>query len=156
MHASMGDTELQAEFARRVRRHMVVLPSMVLAFAVPLTIGSFLKRVYYRGVHPPQGFNLTIGIFIGVCFMATTGYGFWSTWKNLRCPNCETNVWYLVSRNASTILSSDEPHTHCPKCDAHIVGPILLERTKKLMLLTFLGGLVFSIAGFTIRAILGS
>jgi hypothetical protein len=151
----MGDTELQAEFARRVRRHMMVLPLMVLAFAVPLTIGSFLKRIYYRGVHPPAGFNVTIGILIGAAFLVTIGYGFWSTWKNLRCPQCETNVWYMVSRNASLVFLADDPHTHCPQCDAHIVGPILLERTKKLILWSFLGGVAFSIAGVVIRAIFG-
>jgi hypothetical protein len=152
----MGDTELQAEFARRVRRHMMILPSMVLAFAVPLSIGSFLKRVYYRGVHPPAGFNVTIGLVIGAAFIVTIGYGFWSTYKNLRCPNCETNVWYMVSRNASLVFSEGEDHSHCPKCDAKIVGPILRQRTKRLMMLSFIGGLAFSIAGIVIRAILGN
>jgi hypothetical protein len=151
----MGDTELQAEFARRVRRHLMILPLMVLAFAVPLTIGSFLKRIYWRGVHPPAGFNVTIALVIGAAFLITIGYGFWSTSKNLRCPKCETNVWYMVSRNASLVFSSDEDRTHCPSCDAAIVGPILRQRTKRLMLLSFVGGLAFSVAGIVIRAILG-
>jgi hypothetical protein len=128
---------------------------MVLAFAIPLTIGSAVKRLYYHR-HPPPEFHTTLAIVIGIAFVATIGYGFWSTWKNLRCPKCETNVWYLVSRNASTVLSSsDAPHQHCPRCDAHIVGPILQERTKKLLLTTFLGGILFSVAGVILRAIFG-
>jgi hypothetical protein len=151
----MGDTELQAEFARRVRRHLLVLPLMVLAFAVPLSIGSLLKRIYYRHQSLPTGFHVTIGIVIGIAFVATAGYGFWSTYKNLRCPRCERNVWYMVSRNASLVFTTDDPHTHCPGCDAHIVGPILLERTKRTLLYTFVGGLLFSIGGIVVRAILG-
>jgi hypothetical protein len=151
----MGDTELQAEFARRVRRHLIILPMTLLAFAVPLSIGSFLKRVYYGREHLPHGFNTAVGIAIGALFLVTIGYGFWSTSKNLRCPKCETNVWYVVSRNAGLIFSANEPRDHCPKCDAQIVGPILLERTKRIVLFTFFGGLAFSAIGFTIRAILG-
>lgn len=150
----MGDTELQAEFARRVRRHLLVLPLMVLAFAVPLSIGSLLKRVYYRHQALPTGFGVSIGIGIGVAFVATMGYGFWSTYKNLRCPKCEKNVWYIVSRNASLVFS-DDVHTHCPNCDAHIVGPILQERTKRTLLYTFVGGMLFAIGGIVLRAILG-
>lgn len=153
--AYVSDTELQIEFARRVRRHLIILPMALLAFAVPLGIGSLLKRVIYGREHLPAGFNTVIAISICALLVVTIGYAFWSSVKNLRCPACETNVWYMVSRNASLVLLSEETHSHCPKCDAEIVGPILRERTKRIVLFTFVGGLVFSIAGFAIRAALG-
>jgi hypothetical protein len=151
----VSDSELQIEFARRVRRHLVILPMTLVAFALPLAIGSFLKRVVYGKDHLPGGFNGVIGVSIGALLVATIGYALWSTLKNLRCPNCETNVWYMVSRHASLVLLSEDEHTHCPKCQAEIVGPILRERTKRIVLLTFVAGLLFSVAGFTIRAVLG-
>jgi hypothetical protein len=156
LHTShVSDTELQIEFARRVRRHLIILPMALTAFAVPLGIGSFLKRITYGRDHLPHGFNTVIGLSIAALLLVTIGYALWSTVKNLRCPSCETNVWYMVSRNAGLVLLSDDAHTHCPKCEAEIVGPILRERTKRIVLITFVAGLLFSIVGFTIRATLG-
>jgi hypothetical protein len=140
--------ELQIEFARRVRKHMMAIPITLACSLVPgIVIVSLAASFHFGKDNPPPTWFITMGIVLFVAgVLGGMGYGFYSAATNLRCPACDGSVWMLISYNNS-LLGMANPKTACPRCGATIVGETLHSSSRRFALVAIGVGFMIAMVG---------
>jgi hypothetical protein len=107
---------LEQEMDRRVRRHLVLATLAITTGCAAFGFALYLGSTGTAGMLPAV--LATIGVTVAPMI------GLWSTYRNLRCPQCNGFVVYEVSANTS--LVGPRP-TRCHHCKTPIFG----EPTRK-------------------------
>jgi hypothetical protein len=138
---SMSDEELQTLFSKRLRRHMMTLPMMMLTMGGPILFLAIATPLIYHGA-TPHSVRKIAGAIMGLGTGGAILYGLVSTFVNLRCPSCNAFVGYLVSYNSS-IFGIANPKKNCQKCHRQIFRDQTSRRTLRILIILFVLGLVF-------------
>lgn len=116
--------DLELEMANRVRRHMLTsLGGVVLGMLLAGGLGGAVAAL-------GGPVALRLAPLLGI--VAIPAIGFWSTYRNLRCPSCDRLVALQVSWNYS-LFSGMAPKT-CNGCGKKIFGDLIAQRFRRTML----------------------
>ncbi len=131
------DSDLVLEMRRRVRRHMLTsLGGIVFGFFLLVGVGGGMRA---SGVTGPVAALPVLGVLI------IPAVGWWSTFKNIRCPSCDRLVVWIMSSNYS-VFGSMAPK-HCPGCGKQIFSAASTRRFFRMVFI-FVGiGVALAVLG---------
>lgn len=139
--------DLEQLMAARVRRHMVTsIGGFVVALALAMLGGAALRAGF--GASAPAW----IAVVPMLAILLVPAIGFYSTFKNLRCPSCEKLVIWEVSWNYS-LFSRMAPKT-CRGCGKQIFGDLLAQRFRRMFVIMFAAGIGLSVVSALLSAVL--
>lgn len=122
----MEETSLETEMKRRVRRHLLMSGGgFLLAIALMVVAGAAAKTIF--GASPPAFVRL---IPIGGILLVPA-IGFWSTFKNLRCPACEGSVIFQASAQYSMFGAAVSKS--CSHCGEKIFADDIPRRFRRMI-----------------------
>jgi uncharacterized membrane protein YdjX (TVP38/TMEM64 family) len=130
--------DLELEMANRVRRHMI---TSLIGVLVGIALLAGLGNVLASTTHPP----ILVAVMPLLGIAVIPAIGFWSTYRNLRCPSCNRLVALQVSSNYS-IMSAYASKT-CNGCGQKIFGDLIARRFRRMMFIAFFGALVLFMSG---------
>jgi hypothetical protein len=126
--------------ADRIRRHMLVSIGGVFAAFVLMAVAGFTVRMIAGPTPPPW-----IMVIPALGIMTIPLIGFWSTYRNLRCPSCERLVVWDVSWNYS--LFNGMANKTCRGCGKKIFGDVLRARFRRMFVIMFALGIGLGVLG---------
>lgn len=138
----MEPTPLQQEMRARIRRHWLV---SLAGFVGTILLGAGLGGAARALDLPPT----VRGAVAVVALLLLPTAGFYSTWKNLRCPSCDRNVAFLVSANFSA-FATRAPKT-CRGCGQKIFDDAGAKRFFRFFVVAFAFGVVLAIVSLVLR-----
>lgn len=123
----MDAAQYPAETRRRVRRHMFTsFGGFLLAIALMVASGALSVALF--GSPPPSW----VAILPGLGIAMIPAIGFYSTYKNLRCPACDRSIAFQVSTKYS--LFSSVASNQCRHCGATIFDDETARRVRRTLL----------------------
>jgi hypothetical protein len=132
---------LEEQMAARVRRHMVTSIGGVFGVIVVMfVLGAVARTAIGPDTHAPW-----MAVFPLVGILAIPAIGFWSTFRNLRCPSCEKLVIYQVSWNYS--LFGGMASKTCRHCGQKIFGDLIQQRFRRMMIIMMCIGIGLGVLG---------
>lgn len=133
-------TDLVAPMRARIRRHMLVSVGGVVIGGLGMAMCGGLSQEFEAS----SPLRLLFVGAAGLCLVLMPAIGFWSTYKNLRCPGCDNLVAWQVSWNYS--LFSARAGKTCRHCHATIFPPDLSRRFLIMIVVAFALGMFGAIA----------
>jgi hypothetical protein len=144
-NVTVPETDLVAQMRARVRRHLLVsLGGVALAM---LCIGIVVGIA--KALDPSEDPPTYVGILAFGCILMIPSIGFWSAFKNLRCPKCEGSVAWQVSANFS--LFSAQATKHCRHCNEKIFPDAGSRRVLMIMIVV---GVAFGAIGAIVNVLM--
>ncbi len=138
--------DLVDQMRSRVRRHMLTsFGGIVIAILFVAASGVALRSAF--GGAPPRW--SAVVPMLGI--LAIPAIGFYSTFKNLRCPSCDRLVAFQVSANFS--LFGTMAQKTCPGCNARLFGDDQARRFLRVFLVLFGIGFVLAIVQLVVRGL---
>jgi hypothetical protein len=136
---------------RRMRRHLINI-FVILVIMFGGGVAAYLAKVAVApgaGPHPSWTKLLVLGCALGGVLGGIV-YGWWSAWKNMRCPAC--GQWIYVYLRWRYSLWASTVGDQCPKCGVTLFDPSDAKGARRLIMLVvgvaFAAGVVAAIAGF--------
>ncbi len=139
--------DLEQQMAARVRRHMITSFSGLLAAIALMVIAGAAARALF-GDAPPSWVRVlpVLGILL------IPAIGFYSTFKNLRCPSCNHLVAFQVSANYS--LFGAKANKACNGCGHKIFGDLIAQRVRRMFMVMFAIGIGLGVVSAILSAVL--
>lgn len=140
----MEDSEFEKQMSARVRRHMLTSFGGFLGAIVFIGAAGAGARAVLGANHPAA-----LAIIPAIGILMIPAIGFWSTFRNLRCPSCNHLVAFHVSAKFSAFgsMASDD----CRNCGQRIFSADIPRRFRRTVL--FAIGVGFALA--VVTAVLG-
>jgi hypothetical protein len=137
--------DLEQAMADRTRRHMLTSIAGVILGIVLTFVGGAAVRVLF-GQSPPAWTSSIPALGI----LSIPAIGFWSTYRNLRCPACERVVAWQVSAKYSALgaMASNQ----CRHCGATIFGATIQRRFRRMFVIMFAVGIGIGLLGAGLSA----
>lgn len=114
-------TPVQIEMRRRIRVHMLTALAGVVMSFVTFALGAAVAHALGMGES---------GAAVGAVSLIAIGmiplFGFWSTYRNLRCPSCNGWVAFQVSQKYSAFGAF--ARNDCRHCGVEIFAPAATRR----------------------------
>jgi hypothetical protein len=144
-NVTVPESDLVAQMRTRVRRHLLVsLGGIVLAILCIVTVIGIAKAL-----DPSEDPPTYVGILAVGCILMMPAIGFWSTFKNLRCPKCEGSVAWQVSANFS--LFSAQATKHCRHCNEKIFPD---DGSRRVLIIMIVVGVAFGAIGAIVNVLM--
>jgi len=134
----MAAEDQSIETRRRIWRHMTT--SLLGAGAAIVVAGATValaKAVALEGA----AMRITIAAAIVSAMALAIGVGWWSAFRNLRCPGCNAAIWWQVSWNTS--LFAARASKHCRACGVRLFD----ERSNRFVLVILVVAFVLGLVG---------
>jgi hypothetical protein len=136
----MAPEDCTLETRRRLWRHMTTsMLGVLAAFVVAGAAIALAKALALEGT----AMRITIAAAVGSCLVLAVGIGWWSTFRNLRCPSCNEGIWWQVSWNTS--LFAARASKHCRQCGVRLFDERSNRFVVVLLVVAFLLGMVGAI-----------
>lgn len=123
----MERTELERQMTARVWRHMITSFGGFVGVIVLMGVSGAAAQLMFGNDMP-----VVVRVLPLLGILAIPAIGFYSTFKNLRCPSCNRLVIWEVSWNYS-LFSRMAPKT-CGGCGKKIFPDDLVRRMSRAML----------------------
>lgn len=123
----METTALESQMKARVRRHMLTsLVGIIAGILLASLAGASAVRFF--GAPLPRW----VVVFPILGILTIPAVGFWSSYRNLRCPACEKSVVWQVSAKYSAFGAM--AGQHCRHCDQKIFADDIPRRFRRMIL----------------------
>jgi len=139
-----GRTELETQMIRRIRRHMLTSFGGFLVAIGVLVVGGFVAH----SLGPTARWAAVL--FPAVAILMIPLIGFYSTFRNVRCPACDRLVAFQAS--AHYALLGPPASKACNGCGAKIFPDDMRRRFLRLVAIMFAAGVGLAIVGGLLRA----
>lgn len=144
----MHRTVLEQKMISRVRRHLLTsFGGFAVAIGLMVVAGGAMRAIF--GDTAPawvRAFPV-----LGILLIPTIG--FWSTYKNLRCPSCERLVVWQFSQNYS-MFGATAPKT-CAGCGEKIFADDIARRFRRRIVVFAAIGVGLGLVGAIASAMTG-
>lgn len=141
--------DLELSMATRVRRHMLTSLGGIVLALVLMAVAGVAANTIFGDVLPPW---VRVFPLFGIAMIPAIG--FYSTYRNLRCPACEGSVVWQVSWNYS--LFSSSASKNCPHCGKKIFGDLIARRFRRMMFVMMAIGMGLGIFGAVANVVMHS
>ncbi len=133
----MDDTDLTGVMLARIRKHMIVAVSGLVAGIAVIVVGRLLGGAVFGAEVPGwwRGLSFAVGI------ATIPVIGFWSTFEFLRCPSCNGLVVFQVNAQASPLARRYSKE--CRHCGKTIFDDRFSRRFRVVQMAVFFGTILF-------------
>lgn len=130
MVEKLSASALERQMLSRVRTHMLISIAGIVAGVVCMgVVHSIGTRLF--GARPPGAFVLAYV----PCVLLMPVIGWFSSVRNLRCPNCDGSVVWQTSANASAFAAMSQKT--CRHCGKQIFGRTAQRQWRRTFVLVF-------------------